>query len=982
VDYLNAALQIEGRSGQVDPAVEFEVRLRIADCRRLQGLFPEAAEELERCLVLSGADVILRARAQVSLGRVRQSQGEHAEALDLARDGFSQLSLSDHHREVGAAQIVMGICHASMGQPRKADEFFQDALATYRRIGDLVSQAHVLNNLAILAKGQARWSRALQLYERAEGLLDRTGATYETVALLLNKAILFRKMGRRAEALASAVRGNRGARARGDQAYVTRFCLLLGQLYTEDARYGEAEQNLLEARVTAERQGMGRELALCDEFLGDLMRALGRFEEAGSNYALAESRALEISPVNDVLVEVRRRQAELAIELGDMDDAIEYAASGLEMVDACEEEFERGFLLRARGAALMFRGDAEDGLASLDRAAAVFRDLGMHPQLAETLLDLAAAHTAADGAGVAGFLRARANLREAASLDDEAGRIDHCTIQLTLARTEMSLGNHDEALLCLFEVERLGCSHDPETVATADSLRRDIERSMADSAREFLPDFNLLAGLPEMVDDEDFVQGDSLGRVLEAACRRLRAERGFVAIRRGFGKGRLDVLAVQGLNRVAARALGQRALLLNSSDRESEVRVWSQATSGEDWAAEIEADRGPRESVLAFRVIDSDASVECIVYFDADNEGGVARFDAESIAVASTLVGMLRGAMFREARPSVGVAENAHSAGPYANIITQSDRVMQVLELCSKVAPSPYTVLFEGETGTGKGLLARLIHDLSGRRDEPLVVVNCAAIPESLLESELFGHVKGAFTGADRAKPGLIMAARKGTLFLDEIGKMPLPMQAKLLQFLDDHRVRPVGGTESVDIDVRVICASKRDLEAMVRSEEFLEDLYYRLLDFPIQVPPLRDRGADIGLLAEVFVERASSRLQREPLRLTRSAESLLRSYAWPGNVRELEKVMTRAVLLASDDDRIRDRHLSDTLQRSGSGADRPLIGEGQRPLKEQVAELERHAVQAALESTNWNRSAAARQLRVSYPTLLQKIRLFNLKES
>lgn len=982
VDYLTAALQIDQRSAEPSASDEFAIRLRIADCRRLQGSFPEAAAELEQCLAMAAGDDAAHARALVSLSRVRQAQGEHGQALELAREGFSQLSLSDHHRDVGAAQIVMGICHASMGQPRKADEFFQDALSTYRRIGDLVSQAHVLNNLAILAKGQAKWARALQLYERAEGLLERTGATYETIALLLNKAILFRKMGRRAEALASAVRGNRGARSRGDQAYVARFCLLLGQLYTEETRYADAEQSLLEARVTAERQGMGRELALCDEFLGDLMRALGRFDEAASNYALAETRALEISPVNDVLVEVRRRQAELAIEQGRIEDAVDCAASGLKMVDACQEEFERGFLLRARGAALMLMGDTGGGIDSLEKAAAAFRELGLDPQLAETLLDLAAAHTGANGAGAGGFLRARANLREAASLEDEAGRIDHCTIQLTLARTEMSLGNHDEALLCLFEVERIGCGHDPDTVAAADALRRDIERSMADTARDFLPDFNLLAGLPEMVDDDDFVQGDTLERVLEAACRRLRADRGFVAIRRGFGKGRLDVLAVQGLNRTVARALGQRALHLNASGRESEVRVWSQAMSGEDWAAEVEAGRGPRESVLAFRVIDSDASVECIVYFDADSEGGAARFDAESIAVASTLVGMLRGAMFREARPSVGIPGEAQEAGPFANIITQSDRVMQVLELCSKVAPSPYTVLFEGETGTGKGLLARLIHDLSDRREHPLVVVNCAAIPETLLESELFGHVKGAFTGADRAKPGLILAAQRGTLFLDEVGKMPLPMQAKLLNFLDDHQVRPVGGTASIDVNVRVICASKRDLEGMVQGEEFLEDLYYRLLDFPIQVPPLRDRGADVGLLAEVFVERASARLGREPLRLTRSAAALLRGYAWPGNVRELEKVMTRAVLMASDDDRIRDRHLSATLRRSETDAGRPVVGEGQRPLKEQVAELERQAVQAALESTGWNRSAAARQLRVSYPTLLQKIRLFNLKES
>jgi DNA-binding NtrC family response regulator len=547
----------------------------------------------------------------------------------------------------------------------------------------------------------------------------------------------------------------------------------------------------------------------------------------------------------------------------------------------------------------------------------------------------------------------------------------------------MSLGNHDEALLCLFEVERLGCGHDPDTVAAAEAMRREIEWRMADSARQYLPDYDLLAGLPELVDDDDFVQGDSLGRVVDAACRRLGAERGLVAVRRGFGKGRLDVLHVHGMTRVLARALGQRALQLNREAQDAEVRVWSQTSVGDDWAELLAGEKGPRDSALAYRLIDSDASVECVVYFDADApDPGVGKFDAESIAVGTTLVGMLRGAMFREARPSMGLVSGDEDAGPFANVITQSDRVMHVLELCSKVAPSPYTVLFEGETGTGKGLLARLIHDLSGRREHPLVVVNCAAIPEPLLESELFGHVKGAFTGADRAKQGLIKAAEKGTLFLDEVGKMPLPMQAKLLQFLDDHMVRPVGSTEAVDVDVRVICASKRDLVSMVRDEEFLEDLYYRLLDFPIEVPPLRDRGDDIALLAEVFIERACARIEREPLRLTRSALTRLRSYSWPGNVRELEKVITRAVLMASDDDRIRDRHLSESLQRGGRDHEARPEGQGERPLREQIMELERRAVQSALESTGWNRSAAARQLRVSYPTLLQKIRTFNLKES
>jgi len=997
VDYLNSSLNaleqrsrheaVPGRDGIV-----LETRLRIAECRRQQGLFPEAAEELRACAELARDDDVLRARVLVSLSRVRQAQGEHSEALELSREGFNRLSLTDHHADVGVAQIVMGISHASMGQPLKADEFFQDALATYRRIDDVVSQAHVLNNLAILAKGQARWARAMQLYDRAENLLQRKGSTNEIVALQLNKAILFRKMGRRAEAMAAAVQGSRVARSRGDQAYLTRFCLVLGQLHTEDSRHAAAEQSLLEARVTAESLSMGRELALVDEFLGDLMRALGRFDEAASNYALAEERALEISPVNDVLAEVRRRQAELAVELGDVQAALDYADSGIQIASQCRDEFERAFLLRARGSALLLAGDRVAGLASMDAACAVFRELNLEAELSETLMQVASIHGAAEDAGVDSLLRARASLREAAALEDESGRIDHCGIHLLLARTELALGNHDESLLCLFEVERIGCGHDPETVIEADELRCEIERRMADSARDYMPDYNLLAGLGEMVDDDDFVQGESLSRVLEATCRRLRADRGLVAVRHGVGKGRLDILAVRGMNRVTARGLGQRALQLHHEMHDGHdghdaqdggVRVWSQTASGDDWSELLDSDRGPLSSVLAFRAAEQDASVETVVYFDADStDGETTPFDAESIAVASTLVELLRGAVFRDARQLVSASPNSERIGPHADVVTQSDCVMHVLELCSKVAPSPYTVLLEGETGTGKGLLARLIHDLSDRKDQPLIIVNCAAIPEGLLESELFGHVKGAFTGADRAKTGLILAAQGGSLFLDEVGKMPLPMQAKLLQFLDDHQVRPVGGTESVDVDVRILCASKRDLEAMVRGEEFLEDLYYRLLDFPITVPPLRDRGGDIELLAELFIVRASQRLSRKSLRLTRAAAARLRAYTWPGNVRELEKVMTRAMLLASEDDRIRERHLPAQLL-DAPGAVVEVSADGiVRPLKEQIAELERQAVQSTLERTAWNRSEAARQLRISYPTLLQKIRIFKLKES
>jgi transcriptional regulator with PAS, ATPase and Fis domain len=261
------------------------------------------------------------------------------------------------------------------------------------------------------------------------------------------------------------------------------------------------------------------------------------------------------------------------------------------------------------------------------------------------------------------------------------------------------------------------------------------------------------------------------------------------------------------------------------------------------------------------------------------------------------------------------------------------------------------------------------------------VSVNCAAIPETLLESELFGHVRGAFTGADRDREGLICQADKGTLFLDEVGKMSLPMQAKLLHFLDMREIRPVGGAQLRHVDVRVICASKRDLEQLVEQGLFLEDLYYRLLDFPIEVPPLRERDDDVLLLAEHYVEKSAAELGRERPKMTRGFAARLRAYSWPGNVRQLEKIIQRACILAQDDDRLRESHLAPELLRgsASAGSASEDLRNPAAPLKECVAELERRVIQTALDRAGWNRSQAARELEISYPTLLQKIRLYDL---
>ena len=298
-----------------------------------------------------------------------------------------------------------------------------------------------------------------------------------------------------------------------------------------------------------------------------------------------------------------------------------------------------------------------------------------------------------------------------------------------------------------------------------------------------------------------------------------------------------------------------------------------------------------------------------------------------------------------------------------------------------RAAATDTTVLLEGESGTGKELFARSLHALSPRADQPFVAINCAAIPETLLETELFGHEKGAFTGAVARKPGKFEMAHRGTLFLDEIGDLPLTLQAKILRALEEKRFERVGGTASVQVDVRLVAATNKGLRAAVAARRFREDLYFRLSVFPITVPPLRERTGDIPLLARYFVERFCRDLKKKPLVLSPEALEQLQTYRWPGNVRELQNCIERAVILA-EGDTILPRHLNLSFVDTTPADAAPsaweqidLSGTLNEVTRRVMAEVERLKIQQVLEEADNNKGRAAELLGVSYKTLLAKLK-------
>jgi two-component system, NtrC family, response regulator len=299
-------------------------------------------------------------------------------------------------------------------------------------------------------------------------------------------------------------------------------------------------------------------------------------------------------------------------------------------------------------------------------------------------------------------------------------------------------------------------------------------------------------------------------------------------------------------------------------------------------------------------------------------------------------------------------------ASPVDGIIASSTEMLGMLRNVEKIASTDVTVLLLGESGTGKELLARAVHRMSGRARGPFVPINCAAIPETLLESELFGHEKGAFTGAVRLNVGKMESADHGTLFLDEIGDVPLAMQVKLLRFLQDQIVERVGGRKPIQVDVRIICATNQDLDRMIGEGRFREDLYYRLNEVTIRVPPLRERLGDTVFLASFFLRRFAAEYSRPVRGFSAAALAALKGYAWPGNVRELENRVKRAVVMAD----------GPLLSPSDLGLATP--GEEPQPLliRAARARAEREVLQLALAQAGSNLSKAAKLLGISRPTL------------
>ncbi|HEX7078623.1 MAG TPA: sigma 54-interacting transcriptional regulator [Candidatus Eisenbacteria bacterium] len=983
LEYYRRALDAEARLGdRADRDTLYRLGARIVDCLRYRGDLDEAVDALH--------DLHRRLRPHVtpeqigrlagSLGILLFDEGRYRAAQRASILAYRSLRETTLNFDIGRAEMTLGWIALRTGSWTAAREYFESAIATYRRADYQAGMASAYNSLALVHKNQCRFKEAARFLEQALRIAERSGLYQDSATYLHNLGIVHEKTGDWDLAEEHYRRALQICTETGFATGRARSLVCLGILRRKRRDYGTAETLIKEALALATERNCHREVVLAHEARGDWLCDLGRVDEALGEYEAGLALADRLAADSDLQVELWRRTGDAQLRKNEVNAAMRSGERALAIARRLGDRIEEACSLRLLGLASAESGEWPLARDRLDEAARILGGIGKRYELGK--LNLAAGviwRKRARKGKSRGVLDESVTYLRRAVAGFEALALPAITSRalLELGRSELLRGLVDEAVIHLDHASSLlDPEEDPALAREIEEFRGEIEQGLiegtASQTNEFAAFDEIRAAL-RGTDAEAAIQ-----EILAVVSRRTGASRAFVAA--PAIPGGIEVVATVGLSqRIALDLIREVERRIGAPRMGTAPIVTSRAGSDERFRDLPAAFHVGARTTIAITPLALPSGLPGYLYVDRPEDGQQGAFKQREINLIAVLANHVAVAILELQRQRLASENSALRGRLLGNandhgIVTRSPELLEILSLLERVGPTDATILIEGETGSGKGLLARAIHGSSARANKPLIQVNCAALPEQLLESELFGHVQGAFTGAVRDKSGLFVEANGGTLFLDEVDKTTITIQGKLLQVLDNREVRPVGGNRTTKVDVRVLCATNVNLKARIARGEFLEDLYYRLNDICFRVPPLRERPEDVPLLLEHYVRRFSGELGKKVAGVDPDLVRTLSSLPWRGNVRELEKVVKRMVVMANDGEVLSTRLLPrEMLQAEEEAVDGPAT------LRAEVAKVERRMIAQALDRHNWNKLQAAKELSLSYPTLLQKIKLFHL---
>jgi transcriptional regulator with GAF, ATPase, and Fis domain/uncharacterized protein HemY len=948
--------------------------LKIASCHKEKGEYSQAIESAR-----SARDVFHSERELVGLGKAYCFEGIlHAEAgyykkgRRLCEVGHRLLKGTGEFLELGKVQNWLGVIQMRLGNLAKAREYFEDALFAFRSIQNEERISQVLNNLGLVHKNLSEWREAAGFFEKALGISERMGHLDRVATFSLNLGIVHFRLGEWSLAERHITRALQIRTQTGNKAGAVRDRLALANISLRRREWEKAESAYREVLLTSRSLGYRREEALALEFLGELNLTRGSAEVALELLNESTPLAAELAPDGDVAMEIERRKGEAWLALGRTDEAAAAASKAVELARKLGDRCEEALAQRTLGFVQLNRDEWEKGRQTIESVLSTLTSIGERFEIART--QLLAGKTIASmmpsGRVSAQFVEMAVSvLKQSVGIFlsfEVKGWAALATAEL--ARLYLTKGVPDESLGYIDEAERMLKGVDePEISASLARVRTTLEEAFVSSTLSSSGEFKLLEELGKLLGGGEDPER-TLDELMRVIVTRTDADRGLIAFVAPGTAPR--IWAEQKFT--AREALEVMSSLIEAFrvDSLASPLVVTSVRSDKTFS------RLPvLERVQSFALVPLSlpSGLKGVVYADRLNGNKLGAFKQRELNLIAVMSGIVAHAAVEveravERKEKTASRKRVELQCSFEGLVSENKEMLEILSLVEKVGASSATILIQGETGTGKGLVAEAIHRCSLRRDKPFVPITCSSIPESLLESELFGHVQGAFTGAMRDKKGLFEEAEGGTVFLDEVAKTTKSVQAKLLHFLDRKEIRAVGSTKWKKVDARIICATNVDLKSLMKQEGFLEDLYYRLSDITITVPPLRQRRDDIPLLVEHFLKELGGENGNPTRVVSKGAMQLLMDYDWPGNVRELEKTVKRMLVLAGPTGELTADLLPPELREHG------LAVSDRTSLKSEVERTERRVISDALDKMSWNKARAAKLLGISYPTLLKKI--------
>ncbi len=960
----------------------FDSRLVVVEELLLQRKYEAARKDLLSLPSSEFADESIQAGLYLSLtADIGFIDGDYQEALDKGLHAARILAGSPHNRQYARTLHILSKTYWALGNLKAAEDKAHDAVASYRRAGDDFGQGSALNELAHIAFMRSDFPSACEYLDQAIALAE--GHPAKAAMLSANAGRVRTLMGEWLGAESDLKAALEYFRLHGDEAAEAESLLSLGYVHLRKREFVFAEGCFSDSREIIDRLGLKRQRIFQQKYSGELAYEKGDLYRAKTFLEEAYQAGMKLAPESALISQAGRRLAEVELSLDNVDQATKYAHKALGLAMRIGEQAEIGQARRVIAEAFAARSEFSEALENSLQAVEAAEAAGDPLDLARTILSLAEIMILAESEDTE---RIGALYTRAGKLFGRLG-LDHWTAETDYRAGVLAcrIGQLSRGFRKLSRSERVFS----ELAETA-KVRRVSQflTGLADQAVALSVsddnEFRLFGRLINQTDIED-IDASQMGGIIEALCRRTGADR--VAIVTPDLKDGSLTSSVELTDRQVRTFVDGFRRLLDEEISTTKPTLMLDCRR-DPYVAELFSDMPEVIAsvlVVPYRMGDGTRSYIYLDRFSSDGSLNPFNQDALNFSVGYSDIVAFKSAELQRARlveDNRRLKAQLMEEAAFPNIITRNHEMLRILDQVRQVVDSPISVAIHGPTGSGKDLLARAIHYNSIRRECRFISVNCAALPETLLESELFGYRRGAFTGADRDKPGLFEEADGGTFFLDEIADMPLSVQAKILRVLEEKELVRLGESMPRAVDVRIISATNKALKDEMEAGRFRQDLFYRLAGLTFQLPSLADRREDVPLLVEHFLAESGKSISPAVMKH-------LMAYDWPGNVRELDNEVKKLVLLSSSETTIETDLLSSKIMTVGSTGQDSLTGQSvsteniafdqEYSLYDYLASHERRFIVQALKERNGVKKHAAALLSIPESTLRLKIKEYNI---